>query len=83
MRNKKNPMSQFLINREANGNHEMSLAKEMIIGVFFQSIRRDIGEDVLTRDEEVLLVLECMNSVFAATEDENAEVLSDYLGIKV
>jgi hypothetical protein len=60
----------------------MPLAKEIIIGTFFKSIRDNIGEDKLTRDENILLVLECMNSIWD-DEDANAELLSEYLGIRV
>jgi len=63
--------------------NDITLAQEMIIGSFFAGIRDNIGEDVLTRDEEILLVLECMTSTMLGTEEEHAETLGTYLGIKV
>ena len=62
---------------------DIPLAKEMIINTFFKSIRENIKVGALTNDEEILLVLQCMNEVFDADEDANASILSEYLGITV
>lgn len=62
---------------------DIPLAKELIINTFFKSIRENIKDGALTRDEEILLVLQCMNEVFDADEDANANLLSEYLGITV
>ena len=62
---------------------DISLASEIIINTFFESIRNNIGEDVLTRDEEILLVLECMKATMQGSEDELAETLSQYIGVRV
>jgi len=72
--------SKFIAQRDAN---DIPLASELIIDIFFKSIRDNIGEDVLTRDEEILLVLECMKSSMSGTEDELAKTLSQYLGVRV
>jgi len=63
-------------------NNQMPLAKELIINTFFKSIRDTIGEDRLTHDEEIILVLECMNAIWD-DEELNAETLSEYLEIQV
>tara|TARA_R110000765_G_C18615600_1_gene570974 strand:+ start:149 stop:388 length:240 start_codon:yes stop_codon:yes gene_type:complete len=75
-----NPPSPFLANRPIG---HISLAKELIINTFFISIRDNLAKGTLTRDEEILLVLQCMNDVFNDDEDTNASILSKYLGIKV
>tara|TARA_Y100000004_G_scaffold25530_1_gene25783 strand:- start:846 stop:1109 length:264 start_codon:yes stop_codon:yes gene_type:complete len=62
---------------------DISLASEIIINTFFESIRNNIGEDVLTRDEEILLVLDCMKATMQGSEDELAETLSQYIGVRV
>ena len=62
---------------------DISLASEIIINTFFESIRKNIGEDVLTRDEEILLVLDCMKATMQGSEDELAETLSQYIGVRV
>jgi len=72
--------SSFMARRKAN--NEMPLAKELIINTFFKSIRDTIGEDRLTHDEEIILVLECMNAIWS-DEEANAETLSQYMGMKV
>jgi len=63
-------------------NNQMPLNKELIISIFFKSIRDTIGEDKLTHDEEIILVLECMNAIWD-DEELNAETLSEYLGMQV
>jgi len=73
-------ISPFMRRRKAN--NQMPLAKELIINTFFKSIRDTIGEDRLTHDEEIILVLECMNTVWD-DEELNAETLSEYLGMTV
>ena len=62
---------------------DISLASEIIINSFFRSIRKEIGEDVLTRDEEILIVLDCMKATMQGSEDELAETLSQYIGVRV
>ena len=72
--------SQFMRERSEG---DISLASEIIINTFFESIRKNIGEDVLTRDEEILLVLDCMKATMQGSEDELAETLSQYIGVRV
>ena len=72
--------SQFMRERSEG---DISLASEIIINTFFESIRNNIGEDVLTRDEEILLVLDCMKATMQGSEDELAETLSQYIGVRV
>ncbi len=74
-------LSEFMRNRK--NNNDIPLAKELIINSFFRSIRKEIGEDVLTRDEEILLVLDCMKATMQGSEDELAETLSQYIGVRV
>ena len=74
-------LSEFMRNRK--NNNDIPLAKELIINSFFRSIRKEIGEDVLTRDEEILIVLDCMKATMQGSEDELAETLSQYVGVRV
>ena len=74
--------SSFMVKRTAQDMDDIPLAKELMIGTFFKSIRDIIGEDILTHDEEIILVLECMNSVWD-DEEANAGTLSQYMGMKV
>ncbi len=62
---------------------DIPLAKEIISNMFFKSIRENMYDGQLTRDEEILLVLNCMNEVFDADEEANATLLSKYLGLSV
>ncbi len=74
-------LSEFM--RKRKDANDIPLAKELIINSFFRSIRKEIGEDVLTRDEEILIVLDCMRETMRGTEDELAETLSQYVGVRV
>ena len=60
----------------------LTLARETIINVFFQSIRENLSPN-LTHNEEIMLVLQCMNEVLDYDEDTNAAILSEYLGVTV
>ena len=64
-------------------NSDIELYEEVLINTFFQSVRKNIKEGSLSRDQEVLLVLKCMNATMNGTEDEHADTLSRYLGIRV
>jgi hypothetical protein len=70
-------------NRFTNEKQDIELYEEILISTFFQSVRKNIKEGSLSRDQEVLLVLECMNATMNGTDDEHADTLSRYLGIKV
>tara|TARA_R110002167_G_scaffold38013_1_gene118717 strand:+ start:333 stop:533 length:201 start_codon:yes stop_codon:yes gene_type:complete len=60
----------------------LTLARETIINVFFQSIRENITPS-LPHDEEILLVPQWMLEVLDFDEDTNAAILSEYLGATV
>jgi hypothetical protein len=64
-------------------NSDIELYEEILINTFFQSIRENIKEGSLSRDAEIMLVLDCMNATMKGTEDEHADTLSRYLGIRV
>ena len=60
----------------------LTLARETIINVFFQSIRENITPS-LPHDEEILLVPQWMLGALDFDEDTNAAILSEYLGATV
>ncbi len=61
----------------------ISLAQEIMINTFFKSIRENCESHNLTNDQEILLVLDCMKCMMKGTEDEHADTLSNYLGVRV
>ena len=64
-------------------NSDIELYEEILINTFFQSIRENIKEGSLSRDAEIMLVLDCMNATMKGTDDEHADILSRYLGVRV
>ena len=44
---------------------------------------RNIKEDTMSRDAQILVVLDMMNATMKGTDDENADILSRYLGVRV
>jgi hypothetical protein len=64
-------------------NTDIELYEEILINTFFQSIRENIKEGSLSRDAEIMLVLDCMNATMKGTDDEHADTLSRYLGVRV
>jgi len=64
-------------------NTDIELHEEVLINSFFRAVREDIKEGSLSRDAEIMLVLKCMNATMKGTEDEHADTLSRYLGIRV
>jgi hypothetical protein len=64
-------------------NSDIELYEEILINTFFQSIRENIKEGSLSRDAEIMLVLDCMNATMKGTNDEHADTLSRYLGVRV
>lgn len=64
-------------------NSDIELYEEILINTFFQSIRENIKEGSLSRDAEIMLVLDCMNATMKGTDDEHADTLSRYLGVRV
>jgi len=69
--------------RFTNEKKDIELYEEVLINVFFKSIRDNIKEGSLSHDAEVMLVLDCMNATMNGTDDEHADMLSRYLGVRV
>jgi hypothetical protein len=64
--------------------NDILMSEELIINDFFKLVREATFLDGLSHDEEILMVLKYMNQAFTEkTEDENADLLSRYLGIRV
>jgi len=64
-------------------NTDIELHEEVLINSFFRAVREDIKEGSLSRDAEIMLVLDCMNATMKGTNDEHADTLSRYLGVRV
>ena len=69
--------------RFTNKKQDIELYEEVLINTFFKSIRDNIKEGSLSQDAEIMLVLDCMNATMKGTDDEHAEMLSRYLGVRV
>ena len=69
--------------RFTNEKQDIELYEEVLINVFFKSIRDNIKEGSLSRDAEIMLVLDCMNATMKGTDEEHADMLSRYLGVRV
>jgi hypothetical protein len=69
--------------RFTNEKKDIELHEEVLINSFFRAVREDIVEDSMSRDAEIMLVLNMMNATMKGTEDENADILSRYLGVRV
>ena len=64
-------------------NSDIELYEEVLINSFFRALREDIKEDTMSHDAEIMVVLDMMNATMKGTEDENADILSRYLGVRV
>ena len=69
--------------RFTNEKKDIELYEEVLINTFFKSIRDNIKEGSLSRDAEIMLVLDCMNATMKGTDEEHADMLSRYLGVRV
>ena len=69
--------------RFTNEKQDIELYEEVLINTFFKSIRDNIKEGSLSHDAEIMLVLDCMNATMKGTDEEHAEMLSRYLGVRV
>ena len=70
-------------NRFRGNKKDIELYEEILINSFFRAVREDIKEGTLSRDAEIMLVLDCMNATMKGTNDEHADALSRYLGVRV
>ena len=64
-------------------NSDIELHEEVLINSFFRALREDIKEDTMSRDAQILVVLDMMNATMNGTDDEHADILSRYLGVRV
>lgn len=64
-------------------NSDIELHEEVLINSFFRALREDIKEDTMSRDAQILIVLDMMNATMNGTDDEHADILSRYLGVRV
>ena len=69
--------------RFTNDKSDIELYEEVLINSFFRAVREDIKKDSMSRDDEIMLVLNMMNATMKGTDDENADTLSRYLGVRV
>ena len=69
--------------RYTNKKKDIELYEEVLINSFFRAVREDIKEDTMSRDAQILVVLDMMNATMKGTDDENADILSRYLGVRV
>ena len=64
--------------------NDILMSEELIINDFFKLVREATFLDAISSDAEIIMVLNYMNQAFTQnTEDENADLLSRYLGIRV
>ena len=66
-----------------NDNKDIELYEEVLINSFFRAVREDIKEDTMSHDAEIMVVLDMMNHTMKGTDDEHADILSRYLGVRV
>ena len=64
-------------------NTDIELHEEVLINSFFRALREDIKEDTMSSDAQILVVLDMMNATMNGTDDEHADILSRYLGVRV
>ena len=57
--------------------------EEVLINSFFRAVREDIQEGSMSSDAEIMVVLDMMNHTMKGTDDEHADILSRYLGVRV
>ena len=64
-------------------NSDIELHEEVLINSFFRALREDIQEDTMSHDAQIMVVLDMMNTTMNGTNDEHADILSRYLGVRV
>ena len=64
-------------------NTDIELFEEVLINSFFRAVREDIKEGSMSHDAEIMVVLDMMNATMNGTDDEHADILSRYLGVRV
>jgi len=64
-------------------NSDIELHEEVLINSFFRALREDIKEDTMSNDAQIMVVLDMMNATMNGTDDEHADILSRYLGVRV
>ena len=69
--------------RFTNEKKDIELYEEVLINSFFRAVREDIKEDSMSHDAEIMVVLDMMNATMNGTDDEHADILSRYLGVRV
>tara|TARA_R110002051_G_C8382326_1_gene445321 strand:- start:161 stop:409 length:249 start_codon:yes stop_codon:yes gene_type:complete len=69
--------------RFTNEKKDIELYEEVLINSFFRAVREDIVEDTMSHDAEIMVVLDMMNHTMKGTDDEHADILSRYLGVRV
>ena len=63
-------------NREATN---LRIAHELIIGYYYEAMRRQLPTTPMDREDEALLVLECMVETMNKTKAECVILLREYL----
>ena len=69
--------------RFTNDKKDIELHEEVLINSFFRAVREDIQEGSMSSDAEIMVVLDMMNHTMKGTDDEHADILSRYLGVRV
>ena len=69
--------------RFTNEKKDIELHEEVLINSFFRAVREDIREGSMSNDAEIMVVLDMMNATMKGTDDEHADILSRYLGVRV
>ena len=69
--------------RFTNEKKDIELHEEVLINSFFRAVREDIREGSMSNDAEIMVVLDMMNHTMKGTDDEHADILSRYLGVRV
>ena len=69
--------------RFTNEKKDIELHEEVLINSFFRAVREDIQEGSMSSDAEIMVVLDMMNHTMKGTDDEHADILSRYLGVRV
>ena len=69
--------------RFTNEKKDIELHEEVLINSFFRALREDIQEDSMSNDAQIMVVLDMMNATMKGTDDEHADILSRYLGVRV
>ena len=69
--------------RFTNNKKDIELYEEVLINSFFRAVREDVKEDTMSHDAEIMIVLDMMNATMKGTDNEHADILSRYLGVRV